>query len=87
MAHVYGLLRRRAPFLRPVCDALEEYVFDPIQAGAKLRIQQLKLGSTKPFLDLIIEAVRPDEGQDAKEAEDAGGEDGADDGVEQEGGQ
>jgi len=32
-------------------------------------------------LDLIIEAVQPDEAQNVKEVEDAGGEDGANDGV------
>ncbi len=50
--------------------------------GVKFRIQQLKLGSIKFFLNLIIEVVRPDEAQDVKKIKDAGDENGADDGVE-----
>ncbi len=76
MARVYPLLKERVPFIQPICDILEEYIYDPIQAGAPLRMQQIKAGSSKPFLDKVKEAIGSAEDEN-DEAGDARGEDGA----------
>ncbi len=58
MAKVYPLLKKYVPSIEPICKLLNEYIYDPMQAGAKLQIQQLKTGTAKPLMDRVVEAVK-----------------------------
>jgi hypothetical protein len=64
MARVYPLLKRHVACFQPVCDLLEEYLYNPIQEGTALPIHALKLGVSGSLIEKITEALEDEDMED-----------------------
>jgi len=61
MSQVFGILQRKANFLLPICQLLEEHIYRPLAAGQHPTLGLITELADKPLFRKIADAVEAKE--------------------------